>query len=56
MEDQHYIFVYGTLLNDKVLDCLKLKPLSRRSAVTQGYKRVSINDKVYPTAIPDPQS
>ena len=58
MEDQHYIFVYGTLLNDKVLECLKLKPITRTPATTTGYKRVSINGKVYPTAIPssDPKN
>ena len=37
-----FIFVYGTLMNDQVLNCLNLKPISRKPAVLNGFKRISV--------------
>ena len=32
MENQHSVFVYGPLLNGKLLEALKIKPLTRTPA------------------------
>lgn len=51
MEASIFIFVYGTLLNDKVLKCFDFKLISSRKATLKDFKRISIVDAVYPTAI-----
>jgi len=53
-ESKIHIFVYGTLLSDKVLACLDLKPLNIYDAIIMGFKRIPVRGAVYPTAIEQP--
>jgi hypothetical protein len=46
-----HIFVYGTLLSEKVLACLDFTPLNIYDAVITGFKRIPVRGAVYPTAI-----
>ena len=48
------VFVYGTLLNERVLGALGVHPRRRERAMLVGYKRVRIERELYPTCVASP--
>lgn len=50
------MFVYGTLLNDEVLEIILGRRPVKRSASLQGYKRVKVSGQRYPAILPDENS
>lgn len=53
MDSTCNVFVYGTLMNDRVLKTLGQQPILIKTATLKGYRRVVIQDAVYPVAIKD---
>ena len=47
-----HLFVYGTLLNDEILEQLLSFVPEKTNATLFGYKRVQVKDEVYPGIFP----
>lgn len=50
------VFVYGTLLNDEVLEVILGHTPTKCSAQLHGYKRVKVLGQMYPAILPDENS
>ena len=46
------LFVYGSLMNDEVTDCLLGVKLNKQPAVLNDYRRVAVADGSYPAIFP----